>query len=122
MTDAEERRARGSRVFEEVNGFPVLAIDGDPLTEATVDHVFAEIWTRPGLSRKERRWIALSCAGASGSAIAMRAHVTSALRTGDITIEELREFVLHFAVYQGFPKAAALRAVVEEAWAEVVRK
>jgi 4-carboxymuconolactone decarboxylase len=119
VTDAEERRALGSRVFEEVNGFPALDVDGDPLREAVVDHVFGEIWTRPGLSRKERRWIALSCAGASGSAIAMRAHVTSALQTGDITIEEMREFVLHFAVYQGYPKAAALHAAVEEAWATV---
>jgi 4-carboxymuconolactone decarboxylase len=115
MSDAEDRRSRGERVFEEVNNFPAPALR-DPLTEATIEHVFAEIWSRPGLSRKERRWIALSCVGASGSPIAMRAHVTSALQTGDITIDELREFVLQFAVYQGFPKATALRSVVEEAW------
>ena len=110
----EDRRARGARVFEEVNCFPAPPAV-DPLTEATIDHVFAEIWTRPGLSRKERRWIALSCAGASGSAVAMQAHATSALQSGDITIKELREFVLQFAVYQGFPKATALRAAVEDA-------
>jgi len=113
MTD-EERRALGSRMFEEVNRFPVPP-EMDPITEATIDHVFAEIWTRPGLSRKERRWIALSCAGASGSLIAMQAHASSALESGDITIEELREFVLQFAVYQGFPKATTLRAAVESA-------
>jgi 4-carboxymuconolactone decarboxylase len=113
MTD-EDRRARGARVFEEVNGFPAPSAI-DPLTEATLDHVFAEIWTRPGLTRKERRWIALSCAGASGSAVAMQAHAASALQSGDITIEELREFVLQFAVYQGFPKATALRAAIEDA-------
>jgi 4-carboxymuconolactone decarboxylase len=113
VTD-EDRRARGARMFEEVNRFPApQALD--PLTEATIDHVFAEIWTRPGLTRKERRWIALSCVGASGSSIAMQAHATSALQSGDITIEELREFVLQFAVYQGFPKATALRAAVEDA-------
>ena len=118
MTDAEDRRARGARIFEEVNNFPAPAVT-DPLTEATIDHVFAEIWARPGLSRKERRWIALSCVGASGSPIAMRAHVTSALQTGDVTIEELREFVLQFAVYQGFPKATALYSVVEDVWAQM---
>ena len=113
MTD-DDRRARGARTFEEVNCFPApTAVD--PLTEATIDHVFAEIWTRAGLTRKERRWIALSCAGASGSGVAMQAHAISALQSGDITIEELREFVLQFAVYQGFPKATALRAAVEEA-------
>jgi 4-carboxymuconolactone decarboxylase len=112
--NGEDRRARGARVFEEVNGFPAPSTI-DPLTEATIDHVFAEIWTRPGLSRKERRWIALSCAGASGATIAMKAHVTSALQSGDITIEELREFVLQFAVYQGFPKATALWVAVDDA-------
>jgi 4-carboxymuconolactone decarboxylase len=115
VTD-ENRRARGARIFEEVNCFPAPVRAMDPLTEATIDHVFAEIWDRPGLTRKERRWIALSCVGASGAPMAMKAHVTGALRSGDITIEELREFVLQFAVYQGFPKATALHAAVEDAW------
>jgi 4-carboxymuconolactone decarboxylase len=57
--------------------------------------------------------------GASGSAIAMQAHVAGALRSGDITIDELREFVLHFSVYQGFPKATALRSVVEDVWSRL---
>lgn len=109
----DDRRARGKRMFEEVNGFPI----GDPttpLTEMTVDHVFGEVWTRPGLTRKERRWIALSCAASTGSDYALRFHVQGALTSGDITTEEMREFVAQFAVYQGFPRASVLSAVVEE--------
>ena len=119
MNEEETRRTRAARVFEEVNGFPAPAGERDPLTEVAVDHVFGDIWTRPGLTRKERRWIALSCAAAAGAPVAMEAHVGAALRTGDITIEEMREFVLQFAVYQGFPKATALRATVEAVWAGV---
>jgi 4-carboxymuconolactone decarboxylase len=112
MTD-DDRRARGKRMFEEVNGFPV----GDlttPLTEMTIDHVFGEVWTRPGLTRKERRWIALSCAASTGSDFALRFHVQGALTSGDITTGEMREFVAQFAVYQGYPKASVLGALVEE--------
>ena len=111
----EERRTRGREKFAEVTGFDAPE-PSDPLTEMTVDHVFGEIWTRPGLTRKERRWIALSCAAAASAERPLRVHVASALGTGDISIDEMREFVAHFAVYQGYPKAATLNAVVEEAW------
>jgi 4-carboxymuconolactone decarboxylase len=111
----QERRERGRRTFAEVNGFDAPEPDL-PLTELTVDHVFGEIWTRPGLTRKERRWIALTSVAAAGAVEPMKFHVGGALRSGDITIDELREFVAHLAVYQGYPKAATLQLVVEEVW------
>jgi 4-carboxymuconolactone decarboxylase len=111
----EERRARGRQQFAEVTGFEAPE-PTDAFTQMTVDHVFAEIWTRPGLTRKERRWIALSCAAAASAERPLRFHVSSALATGDITIDEMREFVAQFAVYQGYPKAATLSALVDEAW------
>ena len=119
MNDYEqERRERGKRVFAEVNGFEVPDPTADsPLLELTVDHVFGEIWTRPGLTRKERRWIALTSVAAASADQALKIHVAGALGSGDITIEELREFVAHFAVYQGFPKAVALNFAIQEAWA-----
>jgi 4-carboxymuconolactone decarboxylase len=117
VNDDEARRARGARMFEEVVGFPAPTDPDDPLVQATLDHVFGDIWTRPGLTRKERRWIALACAASSGAPIAIDTHVAIALGSGDITIDEMREFVLQFAYYQGFPKATALRDAVERAWA-----
>ena len=119
MNDYEqERRERGQRVFAEVNGFEIPVVPGNsPLAELTVDHVFGEIWTRPGLTRKERRWIALTSVAAASADQALKIHVAGALGSGDITIDEMREFVAHFAVYQGFPKAVALSAAIEEAWA-----
>ena len=41
--------------------------------------------------------------------------MSSALQSGDITLDELREAVAHFAVYQGFPKATTFHLAVEEA-------
>jgi 4-carboxymuconolactone decarboxylase len=115
---SDERREAGRRVFEDVNGFAGPP-PSQPLLEMTVDHVFGEIWTRPGLTRKERRWLAISSVTAAGAEMALGVHVGAALRSGDITVEELREAVLHLAVYQGYPKATVLQAAVERAWAEV---
>jgi 4-carboxymuconolactone decarboxylase len=49
----------------------------------------------------------------------MEAHFGGALRTGDISIDELREFVLHFAAYAGHPRATAARAALDASWIAV---
>jgi 4-carboxymuconolactone decarboxylase len=116
----DERRELGLRTFADVNGFDVPEI-AHPLTEMTVDHVFGEIWNRPGLTRKERRWMAITSVTAASAETPLKLHVTSALSSGDITIDELREAVAHIAVYQGFPKATVLHLAVEAAWADLQR-
>ena len=103
---ADERRERAKAIFEEVNCFPAPE-PTDFFTEATLDHVFGEVWTRPGLTRKERRWITLSAIAMTGAEMAMGVHIRSALTSGDITREEMREFVAHFAHYGGHPLAAS---------------
>jgi 4-carboxymuconolactone decarboxylase len=119
MSDPQDdRRAAGRATFEQVNGFPAPE-PTQPFLEMTVDHVFGEIWTRPGLTRKERRWIAITGVASAGAEMALRIHVAAALSSGDITVAELREAVTHFAVYQGYPRATVLSAAVEEAWARL---
>ena len=63
--DTDARRAAGEAMFEEVNGFAAPA-PGHPFIDMTVDHVFGEVWTRPGLTRKERRWIAITGVASAG--------------------------------------------------------
>ena len=55
----------------------------------------------------------------SGAPFAMETHIGAALRSGDISPEEMREFVVHFAVYAGHPRATAVRAALDAASAEV---
>lgn len=110
----DDRRPTGQRVFEEMVGFPAPP-PTNPFVEMTLDHVCGEVWSRPGLTRKERRWITLASIASTGAEQAMKVHVQGALRSGDITVEELREFVLHVAAYQGYPRATVVHAAVEEA-------
>jgi 4-carboxymuconolactone decarboxylase len=116
-TADEARRARGLELFADVSGFPAPQVQG-PFMEVMVDQVFAEVWTRPGLTRKERRWISLSCVASAGIGDALTVHVGGALSSGDISIEELREFVTHFAAYAGYPKASLLHMTVERVWSQ----
>ena len=114
MTD--ERWERGAEMFTEVVGMPAPRQGDDYVADVVINQVFAEIWTRPGLTRKERRWISLTCACMTGAPVAMEAHFVGALRTGDISIDELHEFVVHFAAYAGHPRATAARAALEASW------
>ena len=45
----------------------------------------------------------------------METHLGAALRSGDISMEELSEFVIHFAAYAGHPLATAARAALDAA-------
>jgi 4-carboxymuconolactone decarboxylase len=119
MTD-EQDRARGQEAWRHV-----LGSDGPPITgpfmEFTSDHVFGRVWTRPGLSTRDRRLVTLTAIAIAGAQPALENHLAAATRSGDLTFEELDEWVVHLAHYAGWPIATtaymalgALRAQVDE--------
>lgn len=79
----------------------------------------AELWARPGLGRRERRLVTVTCAAYAVTPQPIIDQVHAALESGDLTIEELLEVVLHFAVYCGWPKASNLEMYVRQSWARV---
>jgi 4-carboxymuconolactone decarboxylase len=81
-----------------------------------------ELWSRPGLGRRERRWVTLVCVGFDTDQQAMDDHVYAALNSGDIDLAEMLEFILHFAVYCGWPKASRMEGVVREQWTRIQRE
>jgi len=120
MTTVEDtdRTEHGRRVFADVMTFPPPE-DAAPATTNMLDFVFAEVWERPGLSRRDRRFITLPCVAAADAEIPLRDHVYAALNSGDLTITEMREAVLHFAVYSGWPKASRFNMFVDEQWERI---
>jgi 4-carboxymuconolactone decarboxylase len=113
-----ERRKRAERMFREVAMVDALP-PTDAYLERTLDAVFGEIWTRPGLTRKERRWIALCCAACDGAPVARESHVRAALASGDVSRDEMLEFVLQFAHYAGWPRSSDLYATFQRVCAEL---
>lgn len=78
-----------------------------------------EVWSRPGLGRRERRLVAIACVGFAVTSEPITEQVHAALAEHELTIDELLEVVLHFAVYCGWPKASNLEMHVRQAWARV---
>lgn len=78
----------------------------DPWLKISQEHLFAQIWTRPGLTTKERRLISLSIAASVGSRLGFASHLRGGLESGDLTEAELWEWLIHFTQYAGYPKAA----------------
>jgi 4-carboxymuconolactone decarboxylase len=93
-----------------------------PLEVATRDFVFGQVWSRPGLSRRDRRWVTLTCVAAADAPGPIDDHVYAALNSGDIELPAMLEFVLHFAVYCGWPKASHLEMVIAQQWHRIQRE
>ena len=79
----------------------------DPTFSADVDRFlsaacFGDVWARPGLDLKTRRLLTIAIAAALGRERQLRAHLAGALQDG-ITLEEVRETVVHVIPYAGFP-------------------
>ncbi|MGA8546245.1 MAG: carboxymuconolactone decarboxylase family protein [Mycobacterium sp.] len=114
------RRERGLRQYTEVMTTAAPADPSPVFAAGLIDFVFAEIWSRPTLSRRDRRFVTLACVAAADAMQPLEQHVYAALNSGDITIAEMRETVLHFAVYAGWPKASRFNIVVDQQWAAIM--
>ena len=118
MADAESRRQRGLEVYKKMGwgeNAGVKELDDD-LWGFTTDVLFGEIWSRPGLSLRERELVTLAtlmAAKADGIAL----HMRHAHNLG-ITFDEMKEVILQCTIYLGMPKALfamrKLKAVMAE--------
>jgi 4-carboxymuconolactone decarboxylase len=86
----------------------------DPYTEVTTDHLMGQIWARPGLARRDRRLVTLTIAAVAGQDGPLRNHLRASLDSGDLSIEELHEWVAHLAHYGGWPTATTAYAALGE--------
>jgi 4-carboxymuconolactone decarboxylase len=108
---SDDKRQRGIAKFTEVMGFPPPEL-GDLFLEATVEHLFADLWTRPGLGRRDRRLITLTILMCLGNEMPLRLHLGAAQKSGDLSDQEIDELILHVAHYGGWPVAAIAAQVV----------
>jgi 4-carboxymuconolactone decarboxylase len=97
----------------------VTAAENPATTEPAATPEQAAVWSRPGLGRRERRWVTLVVVAFDNEQSALDEQVYAALNSGDISLAEMLEFVLHFAVYLGWPKGSRLEGTVREQWARV---
>jgi 4-carboxymuconolactone decarboxylase len=65
-------------------------------------YVWKEIWTRPGIDQKTRRFMVLSTMMALGRWEEFRLHIGAAMRAG-FTQKDIQEIILQQSVYCGVP-------------------
>lgn len=114
---ADDVRDAAEEMWREVMGFDPPPVT-DPYTEATTDTVFGGIWSRPGLARRDRRWTSLTVLATRSIREPLVVHMTAALESGDITADELHEWVLHLSFYAGWPCGAIAYSVLREVLAK----
>jgi 3-oxoadipate enol-lactonase / 4-carboxymuconolactone decarboxylase len=81
-------------------------------------YAWGEIWSRPGLDRRTRSCITLATLVALGREEELAMHVRAALRVG-LTPDEIKEVLLHSAIYCGVPAANGAFAVAQRVLDEV---
>lgn len=118
--DLPEARRRGLEKMETVYGFDMSDGAGD-FFGYTADHLFADIWNRPGLSDRDRRLILIGLLAGQGAADVLGIQVPAAYANGELDELALREIVIFVCHYAGWPNGARLNSIVEETIAKARR-
>jgi 4-carboxymuconolactone decarboxylase len=117
----DERRQRGLDMMKQVYGWDMPDLPGDYFA-TTVDHLFADMWTRPGLSLRDRRLLVLGVIAALGIDNLAEVQVRAALGNGELDEDQLREVALFVTHYVGWPLGSQLNTVVEKVIAARVKE
>ncbi len=111
--DDGERHEQGMRVRRAVLGDAHVDRARATTSDLTADfqdlitrYAWGEIWARPGLPRHTRSLVTLAMLVALNRPDELRMHLRAAAACG-VTPEEIRELLLHAAVYCGVPAANA---------------
>jgi 4-carboxymuconolactone decarboxylase len=108
----DELRKKGLEKMNEVYGWEMPNVEGDDYFALTADHLFGSIWTRPGLSMREKRMMTLTVVTALGISELAEIQVNAALHNEELTVGELKEMAIFLTHYLGFPLGSKLDGVV----------
>lgn len=113
MTE-ETRRERGMRTMAEVYAWgSVPDVPGEYFT-VTAEHLFGDVWNRPGLTVRDRRLMLLGVIAALGETSVLPVQLDAALAREELTPDQLREVAIFLSHYVGWPRGAAFNSLVEQ--------
>ena len=110
----EELRKKGLAKMNEVYGWEMPDIKGDPYFDLTVDHLFGTVWSDSSLSMREKRIMTLACVTAVGRQDLAEIQINAALLNGELTDTELKEMAVFLTQYLGFPLGSGLNGSVDK--------
>lgn len=107
----ESRLERGKRALARIDGeagqnvIAALADIAPDFATYVFEFPFGDIYSRPGLSVRDREIAAIASLAAMGHATPqLKVHIEAGLNVG-LTREEITEILMQMAVYAGFPAA-----------------
>lgn len=112
MSEANPRWEAGLDMVDKAYGAGsremMAGMDGIPFVNETVTHLFGEIWSRPGLSMRDRRLLVIGATAMLGRADLVAIQVAGAIVNGELDEEQLAEIPLHMLFYAGAGNTTAL--------------
>ena len=90
---------------------------GAPFQEFITSYAWGAVWSRPGIDRRMRSAITLTALVSLRAENELGMHIRAALTNG-LTADEIREVILHTAIYAGVPAANSAFAVAKRVLAE----
>jgi 4-carboxymuconolactone decarboxylase len=115
MSEPVDRRAAGMAKMQEVYSFNIdpANVPG-PYAAMTVDHLFGTVWTGEALGVRDRRLMVIGVLAALGKSDLLDIQFTSALERDELTVEQLRELVVHLTHYIGWPLSTGMNQAAEQ--------
>ncbi|HLY54761.1 MAG TPA: carboxymuconolactone decarboxylase family protein [Stellaceae bacterium] len=122
---SSEKFERGLEIRKEVLGREYVerslaAADefSRPIQELSTEYCWGHVWSREGLSRRDRSLLNLAMISALNRPHELKLHVKAALTNG-LTRIEIREALLQVAVYCGIPAGIDSVRIAKEAFKEL---
>jgi 4-carboxymuconolactone decarboxylase len=86
---------------------------GAPMAGLAIEHAFADVWSRPGLSLRDRSLVVIAVLIAQGQPAELKNHIKFGINNG-LTPKEIEEVIIQAYPYVGFPATStALGAAIE---------
>jgi 4-carboxymuconolactone decarboxylase len=90
----------------------------EPFQQMITEGAWGTLWSRDGISNRDRSLITLALLAAGGHWEEVAMHIRATANTG-ATPEEVREALLHVAIYAGVPAANHALRLAKRTYAEM---
>ena len=120
--DSDSDKARiGREVMKRVYAWDETPEVAGDFFAMTAEHLFADVWTREGLTNRDRRLLLLGLLLGQGEHDVVDIQLEAALKNAELDADTLREIVIFLTHYAGWPRGAKLNGQVESAVRKVRR-
>jgi 4-carboxymuconolactone decarboxylase len=92
-----------------------------PFQELITEAAWGHVWSRPNWTRRERSMVTIALLAALGHYDELAMHVRATANTG-ATADDIREAMLHVAIYAGVPAANHAIKIVKQVLQEMNRE